>query len=331
MRRPWLLALVATAAGFTAACDPSPNEVPTEAEAPTPNVGEITFPTIARSAVDGVINKAECSSPTATIRLKARIRFKAPPSIFTEYRLFVANDDPDVITDPASAEDCQTTDPVSGVVVGLVEDPPGGGTRTENISSDFITEAEYATSSIVSALSAIGLGACDASADIHLCIQARRSNTDVGTARVKLSVEVDDTPNPPVLQSVTPGEKALNVNWEAASPGADESYAVDAGRQVDPADPSSVVTITSPRVSGTELRFEGLTNGTVYRVEVRAFSEADNPSDPSNAITASPIDVRDYFEAYKDAGGQEQGGCGTGGAGLLALVGLAALALRRRS
>jgi MYXO-CTERM domain-containing protein len=329
MRRLWLLALSATVVGLTAACDPTPNEVPTEAEAPTPNVGQITFPTIARSATDGIINLAECSG-AGTIRLKARIRFIATPNLFTEYRLYVANDDDEAITDPASTEDCQTTGSTTGLLVGLVEDPPGRGSRTENISSDFITDAEYATSRIVSAL---GLAdPCGTSGDIHLCFQARRANQDVGTARVTLSVVVDDAPAPPVLKSVTPGEEALNVDWDATTPGAEESYAVEVGRQVDPADPLSVVTITSPRVSGTELRFENLTIGTPYNVQVRAFSDADNPSDPSNAISASPVDVRDFFESYQDAGGQEQGGCGTGGGGVLALVGLAALvALRRRS
>jgi hypothetical protein len=319
MRRPWLLAAAATVLVGSTACDPSPNEVPTEAEAPTPDPGRITFPSIARSAIDGIINRAECESPTATILLKAQI---SSAERFTEYKLYAANS---IATEEPSVDPCQIT---SGNPVGL-EVGQVGGERTESVQPPFITpQLEFSTSQMVTAAGAT----CGASEPIRLCIQATRgSGTNIGVARVTLPLVVDDAPDAPILESVTPGEEALNVQWDAPGAGVDDSYAVEVGTP-DLADPLVVVTLVSPRVSGRSLRFEGLTIGSVYSVQVRAFSDADNPSDPSNAFTASPVDVRDYFEAYKDAGGREQGGCGTGGAGLLALAGLAALVpLRRRS
>ena len=173
-------------------------------------------------------------------------------------------------------------------------------------------------------------GRCDATKDIILCFQAKdQSLNNVGVARVKITL-VADKPNAPVLLSATPGEGALNVKWDAPNPSVNEYYEVEAGTQ----DPTGVVTVVSPPVTGTELRVEGLTNGTVYNVQVRAFSDADNPSDPSNAITASPAAVSDFWDTYQGDPfrGREQGGGGTGGVGVLALVGLLAVAaLRRRS
>jgi len=96
-----------------------------------------------------------------------------------------------------------------------------------------------------------------------------------------------------------------------------------------PVNPSA--TVTSP---STSARVGGLVNGTLYDVEVLAFSTGGNVSDPSNIASGTPVKVDDFYTSYKNAGGQESGGCSTGAAGVLALA-LAPLLLlarkRRRS
>jgi Fibronectin type III domain len=331
MRRARVLALLATAIILPiTACDPTPDAPPTEAEAPTPELGEITFPAIARTPIDGLINAEECTTTsTSTIRLKAQTD---TGNRVVQYQLYAANDKaikPGTTGTTGTSgrqPDCETSfNTTTGLIVA-----PVGDLRSDHLNGSFILNVDYVTSTIVGAATLPGVDPCAATKDIILCFQARDQNqNNVGVARVKLTLVIDK-PQAPILQSVTPGEGALNVKWDAPNPVVNEYYEVQAVTTT--ATPGVVTTITSPPVTGRELRVEGLTNGTAYGVQVRAFSDADNPSDPSTAITASPTPVADFSEAYKAAGGRDSGGCGTGGVGVLALVGLFAVAaLRRRS
>jgi uncharacterized protein (TIGR03382 family) len=74
-------------------------------------------------------------------------------------------------------------------------------------------------------------------------------------------------------------------------------------------------------------------NNVEYQVRVYAFSSADNRSAASEAGVGTPMLVRDFFAIYReDFGGREEGGCASGAAGLLALLGVgSALLFRRRS
>jgi hypothetical protein len=329
MRRARVLAaLFATATILsTTACGNGPEAPPTSAEAPTPGLGQITFPTIARTPIDGFINKAECESGTATIRLKAQTD---TGNRVVQYQLYAANDKaikPGTTGTGTTGRqpDCETSgNTQSGLIAGAVDD-----LRSDHLNGSFILNVDYVTSTIVAAATA-GVAPCDTTKDIILCFQARdTSQNNVGVARVKITLVIDK-PNAPVLQSVTPGEGGLNVKWDAPNPSVNEYYVVEAGTP----DPGGVVTAFSNPVTGRELRVKGLTNGAVYTVQVRAFSDADNPSDPSNAVTGSPSPVSDFWDTYQGDPfrGREQGGCGTGGVGVLALAGLLAIAaLRRRS
>ena len=90
---------------------------------------------------------------------------------------------------------------------------------------------------------------------------------------------------------------------------------------------------SAPRaVTATDgYRLTGLVNTVIYPVQVLAYSNADNVSDPSFVTTGMPELANDFWRAYQAAGGQEQGGCGYGVAGPIALLAAAAgLALRRR-
>jgi hypothetical protein len=328
MRRARVLALLATAVILPiTACDPTPDAPPTSAEAATPGLGEITFPAIARTPIDGFVNKAECASGTATIRLKAQTD---TGNRIVQYQLYAANDKatkPGTTDTSGRQPDCETSpDPNKALIANPVD-----VLRSDHLNGSFILNVDYLTSTIVAAATLPGAAPCDATKDIILCFQATDANpaTKVGVARVTISLVIDK-PDRPVLTSVTPGEGALNVKWDATNPKPNEYYVVETGTP----DPGGVVTAISNPVTGRELRVQGLTDGAVYTVQVRAFSDADNPSDPSTAFTASPTPVSDFKEAYQGPPfqGREQGGCGTGGVGALALAGLLAVAaLRRRS
>jgi hypothetical protein len=304
MRRARLALLAITVVLPIAACDDSAtNDVVNveDAEAPTPGLGQITFPTVARTAIDGLINRAECESPTATIRLKAQTNSGNP---IVQYQLYAANDK--AIADTSANVPCETSSNTStGLVAGPVD-----ALRTDHINGSFILNVEYATSTIVAAATLPGPAPCNATKDIVLCFQAKDASfNNVGVARVKITLVVDK-PEAPILQSVTPGDGALTVKWNVPTPTVNESYEV-ATMTRDPLDPEVVgaqpVVRTSPRVSGTELRVGGLTNGAVYFVQVQAFSDADNPSDPSNAITASPASVPVVVGTVRGDASQENG------------------------
>lgn len=79
-----------------------------------------------------------------------------------------------------------------------------------------------------------------------------------------------------------------------------------------------------------------LVNGQAYSVTIVGRDAAGNYSPVSDAIEGTPMDVQDFFEAYVEAGGGEEGGFGCASAGLghgawmglMPLIG--ALLLRRR-
>jgi len=83
--------------------------------------------------------------------------------------------------------------------------------------------------------------------------------------------------------------------------------------------------------SCSNLTITGLANEQPYDVVVFGMNEAFNPS-PASAppVTGTPVPTDDFYNHYKQEGGQETGGCSTaaGAAGLLSV--LALLAVRRR-
>jgi hypothetical protein len=85
-----------------------------------------------------------------------------------------------------------------------------------------------------------------------------------------------------------------------------------------------------------EFEIKGLKNGQQYFVRATQTDLAGNVSDASPEVAGTPVEIKDFWEYYQDAGGTDGGGCGAaGGAGLsvgaaLAVVGLW-LASRRRA
>lgn len=144
-------------------------------------------------------------------------------------------------------------------------------------------------------------------------------------------------PEVPTVVSVSPGEEALYVRVAetAGTVETDEvQVRVEAGGEVHDSD--WAVYLDSP----VEVRVGGLRNGVGYTVTARARSAEENVSawsdcygatatDPT-CVTVAPVPVMDGWEAYQLAGGRDAGGCGPGGAGLLALLGAGALLRIRR-
>lgn len=59
----------------------------------------------------------------------------------------------------------------------------------------------------------------------------------------------------------------------------------------------------------------GLVNGQAYRVTLAGRDAAGNYSPASQSLEGTPMDVQDFFEAYIEAGGSEEGGFGCSSAG----------------
>lgn len=290
-----------------------------QAVAPIPQPGQITFPDVAQSAEDGFINAAECTSPTAIINLSWLVTGNL--SGITGYELFAANQaHPDDKCFSLDQEDGKTS-----LRAGSVR------AITEDIGSPMMN-VEFSTSAIVARA---GFGTCDAPTDqpIHLCIQARGGGEGRARGRLTLSLVA---PAAPRNVSVQPGEEALNVSWDRVEESATTRPATDYLVEALGLGPTDFASHTSGRIvragDRPDARIEGLVNGDTYEVRVFAFSEADNQSDPSLVVTASPVPVNDFFETYKAAGGVEEGGCASGTAGPVAIGAVALLlaALARR-
>jgi len=165
----------------------------------------------------------------------------------------------------------------------------------------------------------------------------RVSPIQFASTTINLDTRVPAKPTGVALAS---GDGALSVSWTAPSgtPAA-TTYRLKAVScsSYDPTNPGGAVCTGTPTVketgdASTSYRFTGLANGTYYAVSVIALSAVGNPSDASTAAYERPQPVDDFWRHYKNQGGREEGGCGSGGAGLLALLLLAPLAprLRRR-
>lgn len=309
MRRAWLLALLCAPAIAAA-----------QIVIPPPADGKINFENVSQSSVDDFINIAECTGGF-TIRLRADIARTATGNI-AQYQLFASNTSGDESVDKTGSCIESPTGNNTNFRVGGVDTP-----RTAIINGETI-DATYDPSLIASVAgkSCEGTGADE---DIILCIKGMSSGgADLGWARGKLRLS-RTRPATPTISRVGPGEQALTVDWSAPNPGVLETY--EAQASTDPSFSATATVFSSGRVVGTRARIEDLQNFVEYSVRVFAFSDADNPSlEPSNVVTGIPVPVNDFFEYYDVLGGVEQGGCGSGAAGLIALAGVAALLVFRR-
>ena len=171
-------------------------------------------------------------------------------------------------------------------------------------------------------------------------------------------------PNMPAGFTATGGEKAINLSWDAQDTD-DQNIAfyqafcsrtstgeADRGDSTDSLEFAPGCPLSAPdddmlteqflcgtQTGGTSMRITGLENDVEYNVALVAIDDAANVSAKASA-TATPVPTDDFWEHYRQQGGEANGGfCiasvtdTTGGATarlLLALLVLG-LALRRRS
>ncbi len=305
MRRAWLLALVA---------------------APAVAAAQITFDN--GRTFPNYINAAECAGGS-TIKLSWTVAFVNGFTAFPvggTYQVYAANQ-------PHVSPTCFTA---PNSTTGLVAGPVGTqitGTG-QSMAAQVLDTGQFVTASGRS---------CSTAGDqtIYVCVQGTPSGggSNFGFATGNLTLSVSPPPAP-INVNVSPGDSALNVSWDpgvatTAAPADSQEYVVEAtvvGTTPGASDPTPVH--TSGRVTAEDLRFSGLVNNVIYAVRVFAFSKAGNESAASDPVEGMPEPVADFWDAYKNAGGREQGGCasGAGAAGALGLLLAAAslVVLRRR-
>ena len=272
-------------------------------------------------AGDEFVNAAQCAgTDTTPVELVWNTHVNTTFTAGGTYRLFASSKQP--ATSGTDANFCPETD---GTDVSAAQ----VGTDLDATAQSVTASMEFSPREMVQAA---GYDACDATSEktIYLCIHwydtsGARNGWAKGT--VKLSFEA---PAAPVDVSVTPGDGALNVRWTAGTGGAVDAteYGVVA-TTTDARDPAG--THEFARTNDTSFRGRGLVNGVTYSVVVYAYSKAGNRSEASAAVSGTPQPVSDFWDQYRQSGGGEKGGCASGSAGALALLGTAALlALARR-
>jgi hypothetical protein len=309
--------------------------------------GTMSFTNTDADPKASTINIAECRSTSARVEISWQPTGTVPAGSVT-YTLYASNKDtanktnfPNLPTDPntqcPTVQDSNTTNNVNVVQVG---DP---------LTNPVLANRPFSTAKIAEALKAGTVtDPCSSGGTVFLCIQGASGGTNFGTARATITV-VQTTPDaaPELLLPISPGNTALTPRWADTATNT-AWYQVQAISLADPAhlptagdfDPASSYTAfdaadagrhASGFVSGREARLAGLQNGVVYAVMITSYTADYNPGDPSNIASGMPQLTTDFWQTYKNAGGQETGGCSSGLAGPLALALLAgALAFNRR-
>lgn len=143
-------------------------------------------------------------------------------------------------------------------------------------------------------------------------------------------------PPKPVINSSAPGDSELSISVVPGTTTATETATRSITYTVTCTPPAGGTASTGGPSGAGVIRCSGLANGTAYTVTANALSAAGNGGPVSDAIgpdaSTTPLPFSDFWNLYKQDGGVETGGCGTGGAGALApaMALLAMLAVRRR-
>jgi hypothetical protein len=275
----------------------------------TPSSGQVLFTSESR-----YIGQAECAAD-AGMSLSWLVALESGqtyPVLDPLYAIYTSND-----------PDCADTNTTTGDITEPVQtEIPGGATLRVEAYPGTTGDPAPAVSRF---LGPLGLDCASADTKVYACVEltAQDDTTLRGRAKGYFDLQLA-APNPPTDVSVRPSEEALAVSWTASagSPSV-KDYRASATNVDEPLDVHY-----SGWVGGTSTRIEGLSNLHAYDVAVVARSFGDNLSDEADAPgPVQPVAIDDFWEHYTGAGGQEEGGCSTGGgAGLLALLG--ALALR---
>ena len=272
-------------------------------------------------AFPNYVNAAECAGANVDVKWNvALVNGATGFPVGGTYALYAMNQ-----AVPSGTTTCPTANnSTTGLVVLAV---PTVGNPAGLVADSVVSGSQLITGS------AGNIASCSSTADqtIFLCVQGNSGGTQFGFATGSVIVSTSKPPQP-VIGSATPGDGALNVSWgpgtaTTLAPATVQEYSLEAT----PVTTGTDTVHDSGRISGSPFRFGGLVNGVVYAVTATAYSIADNPSDPSSAVTGMPELVNDFWDLYKAEGGKESGGCSTGFAGPIGLgILIATLALVRR-
>jgi hypothetical protein len=311
--------------------------VPALAAAQVPVAGQVLFAN--GRDFPNYVNAFECNAANnAVVTVRWTPTFLTPGATSLPgggvYQIYASNLDPTTnAASGAGGNTCFTSTITTGnqpVTAGQIIDAQGNNPILAPTAvirlSDFVTAAGQS-------------GCPNEGVQVWICVQGFSGSTKVAFASASVIISTT-TPPPPTITSVTPGDGALNVSWDAgfafsSFTGDSYSYQLEAvmiGTTIPGiTDPNAH---TSNMFTQTSARFGGLVNSVTYNVTARTFSKAGNPSSFSAPVPGTPQAVLDFYDTYKNAPyhGRDVG-CGSGLAGPLALAlvaGALALARRRR-
>ena len=268
---------------------------------------------VSTQGTSGQANRAECASTTSL----------STWNLVTTISPVVANGDKWRLGAASTTNGCTTS---GGLPSGIGQDVTATG------STQSVTNVP-----VSSIASTAGVSTCTAANDqaINLCVYYLPGGLTTGwqlaaqgTFNFQLAI-----PPKPTITGVSPGDGQLGVSVVAGTVTATETATRSVTFTVTctPAAGGTAVT-GGPGNAGT-IVCSGLTNGTAYTATATGISAAGNAGPASDSAgPATPLPFSGFWDLYKNDGGVEAGGCGTGGAGALApaLALLGFLAVRRR-
>jgi len=143
---------------------------------------------------------------------------------------------------------------------------------------------------------------------VYFQIQQGDDTATIYTQEILVQFDYD-LPEAPTNVVSDPGESNVKLTWEdeGNSTETDVRYQVYYATETFTDDDLDSV-FSTETMSTKETQVEDLDNDTAYFFRVVALDDFDNRSDVSDEVESQPVPVNDFFEQYKEAGGQETGG-----------------------
>lgn len=157
---------------------------------------------------------------------------------------------------------------------------------------------------------------CASDADTYVWVYAKSDASSGAITTEKIEFNADYTPpTAPSITGANPGEQNVTVTWEDNSTETSLKHKVYyATRQFGSADivaGASDVVGSGELTADGEYQVTGLENGTTYYFGVTTIDDSGNETQlcsTSELLSATPIELDDFYEYYKKHGGKEEGG-----------------------
>jgi len=146
----------------------------------------------------------------------------------------------------------------------------------------------------------------DKSTKIYLIL--KESGSDLTSETITFDVDLE-RPDAPEIDEPDEGDSNITVKWQGIEDSSDstiEYYVYWDDSSFSNATRTNA-SVAGP-MSGTSYQIEDLTNDVTYYYAVSALDENDNESQISVVSAAMPINVSDFWEKYREAGGTDDGG-----------------------